>query len=133
MIAPWKKSYDKPRQCIKEQRHHFADKVPSSQSYGFYISHAQRWELDHREIWALKNWCFGAVVLEKSLDNTLDSKKSNQSFLKETNPEFRWKDWCWSSNTWTPDEKSWFIGKHPDAGKDLWQEEKGKTKDEMTG
>ena len=58
MLAPWKKSYDKPRQHINKQIHYFTDKGPSSQSYGFSSSHVWMWELDHKESWALKNWCF---------------------------------------------------------------------------
>ena len=65
--ASWKKSYDQPSQHIKKQRHHFADKGPSSQSYGFSSSHVWMWELDHKEGWTLKNWCFWTVVLEKTL------------------------------------------------------------------
>ena len=57
-IAPWKKSYDKPREGVKKQRHHFANKGPCSQSYGFSSSHVWMWELDHKDSWALKNWCF---------------------------------------------------------------------------
>ena len=57
-LAPWKKSYDQRRQCIKEQRHYFSDKGPSSQSYGISSSHIWKWELDHKEGWPLKNWCF---------------------------------------------------------------------------
>ena len=57
-LAPWKESYDKPRQSIKKQRHHFADKDLYSQSYGFSSSHAWMWGLDHKKRWALKNWCF---------------------------------------------------------------------------
>ena len=64
--SPWKKSYDKPRQHIKKQRHHFANKSPYSQSYGFSSSHVV-WELDHKEGWVPKNWCFQIVVLEKIL------------------------------------------------------------------
>ena len=67
LLSPWKKSYDKPREHIKKQRHHFADKGLSSQSYGFSSSHIQMWELDHKEGWAPKNWCFQIVVLEKTL------------------------------------------------------------------
>ena len=93
--SPWKKSYDKPRQCIKKQRHHFADKGPYSQSYSFPSSHVQMWELDHKEGWVPKNWCFWTVVLEKTLENLLDSKiklvnpKGNQSwiFFGRTNAE----------------------------------------------
>ena len=58
IFAPWKKSYDKPKHHIKKQKHHFADKGPSSQSYGFSSSHGWMWELDHKKGWALKNWFF---------------------------------------------------------------------------
>ena len=64
MLAPWKKSYDQPRENNKKQRHYFADKGPSIQSYGFTSSHVWMW--DHIESWAPKNWCFWAVVLEKT-------------------------------------------------------------------
>ena len=57
-LAPWKKSYDQPRQHIKKQRHYFVNKGPSSQSYGFSSSHVWMWELDHKKSWASKNWCF---------------------------------------------------------------------------
>ena len=77
-----KKSYDKPRQCIKRQRHHFADKVLCSQSYDFPSSHVQMWELDHKEGWAPKNWCFQIVMLEKTLESPLDSKE-----IKPANPK----------------------------------------------
>ena len=83
MLAPWKKSYDKPRQSIKKQRHYFADKGPSSQSYGFSNSHVWMWELDHKESWALKNWCFWIVVLEKTLQSPLDSKDIKPGTLKK--------------------------------------------------
>ena len=74
MLAPWKNSYDKPRQHIKKQSHHFADKGPYSQSYGFSSSHVWMWELDHKEGCAPKNWCFWIVVLEKTLESPLDCK-----------------------------------------------------------
>ena len=73
-LAPWKKSCDKSRQCIKKQRHHFGDKGPSSQSYDFSSSCVQTCELDHKECWAPKNGCFRIVVLEKTLESPLDSK-----------------------------------------------------------
>ena len=76
MIAPFKKSYDKPRQHIKKQRHYFADKGPSSQGYGFFSSHVRIWELDHKEGWAPRNWCFWTVVLEKTLESPLDCKET---------------------------------------------------------
>ena len=82
MLVPWKKSYDKPRQDIKKQRHHFADKCPYTQSYGFSSSHVQMWQLDHKEIWAPKNGCFQIMVLEKILESPLDSKE-----IKPVNPK----------------------------------------------
>ena len=66
MLAPWKVSYDKPRQHIKKQRYHFADKHPYSQSYGFSSSHVWVWDLDHKEVWIPKNWSFQTVMLEKN-------------------------------------------------------------------
>ena len=73
--ASWKKSYDQPRQCIKKQRRYFADNGPYSQSYAFYSSHVWMWELDYKESWALKNWCFWTVVLEKALKSPLAGKE----------------------------------------------------------
>ena len=72
-LTPWKESYDQPRQHIKKQRHYFANKGPSSQSYGFSSNHAWMWELNYKESWALKNWSFWTVVLEKTLESPLDS------------------------------------------------------------
>ena len=133
-LAPWKKSYDKSRQCIKKQRRYFADKGPNSQSYGFSSSHVQMWELNHKESWAPKNWCFWTVVLEKTLESPLESKeikpvipKRNQSwiFIGRTDAE--------APILWLPDAKNWFIGKDPGAGKDWRQEKQQTTKDEMVG
>ena len=81
MLAPWKKSYDKPRQHIKKQRYYFANKGPYSQSYGFSSSHIWMWDFDHKESWALKNWCFWTMVWEKTLESPLDSK------IKPVNPK----------------------------------------------
>ena len=88
MLPLGKKSNDKPRQYIKKQRHYFADKGTSSQSYGFPSSHVWMWELDHKESWTLKNWCIWIVVLEKTLESPLDCKeiqpvhsKENQSWI----------------------------------------------------
>ena len=75
MLAPWKKSYDKSRQCIIKQRHYFANKGPSNKSYGFSSSHMRLWESDSKEGWAPKKWCFWTVVLEKTLENPLDCKE----------------------------------------------------------
>ena len=129
-------SYDKPRQCIKKQRHHFADKGPYSQSYGFSSNHVQMWELDHKGSWAPKNWCFQIVVLEKTLERPLDSKE-----IKPVNPKGN-QPWIFIGRTdaeaetlilGPPDAKNWLFGKDPDAGKDWRQEEKGTTEDEMVG
>ena len=128
------KNYDKSKQCIKKQRHHFADKGPYSQSDGFSSSHVQMWELDHKEGRAPKNWCFWTVVLEKTLESLLDCKeikpvhpKGNQSwiFIGRTDAEAE------APILWSPDVKSWLIGINPGAGKDWGQEEKGITEDKM--
>ena len=68
-LAPWKRSYDQPRQHIKKLRHYFANKGPSSQSYGFSSGHVWMRELDYKESWAPKNWCFWTVVLEKTQES----------------------------------------------------------------
>ena len=124
------------RQHIKKQRHYFAKKGPSSQSSGFSSSHVWMWELDHKESWALKNWCFWTVALEKTLESPLDCKeiqpvhpKGNQSwiFIGRTDTEAE------TPILWPPDVKSWLIWKDPDAGKDWRREEKGITEDEMVG
>ena len=86
--SPRKKSYDRPRQHFKKQRHHFVDKVLYSQSYNSSSSHVWMWELDHKKVWAPNNWCFQIVVLEKTLEGPLDSKEINQSILKEINAEY---------------------------------------------
>ena len=134
--APWKKSYDQPRQHIKKQRHYFANKGPSSQGYDFSSSHVWMWELDCKDSWMLKNWCFWTVVLEKTLENPLDSKESQPVHPKGN------QSWMFIGRTdveaeipifWLPDGKNWLIWKDPDAGKDWRQKEKGMTEDEMVG
>ena len=88
-VAPWKKSYNQPRQHIKKQRHYLADKGPSSQSYGFSSSHVWMWQFGHKESWALENWCFWTVVLEKALVSPLDLQGDQTSqTLKEISPEY---------------------------------------------
>ena len=128
-------NYDRTRQHIKKQRHYFANKCPSSQSYGFSSSHVWMWELDHKESWVVKNCCFWTVVLEKTLESPLDCKeiqpvypKGNQSwiFIGKTDAEAE------TPMLWPPDAKNWLIGKDPDAGKD-WRQEKGTTENEMVG
>ena len=88
MLASWKKSYDQPRQYIKKQKHYFSSKGLSSQSCGLSSSHVWIWELDYKESWMPKNWCFWTVVLEKTLESPLDCKeiqpvhpKGNQSWI----------------------------------------------------
>ena len=76
MLAPWKKSYNKSRQHIKKQRHYFGHKGLSSQSYDFSSSQVWMWELDHKEVWVPKNWCFQTMVLEKTLESPLNSKET---------------------------------------------------------
>ena len=127
MLAPWKKCYDQPRQHIKKQRHYFTNKGPSSQIYGFSSSHVWMWELDHKEDWVPKNWCFWTVVLEKTLESPLDYKE-----IKQVNPKGN-QSWIFIGRTdagaaapilWPPGVKSWLTGKDPDAGKDWGQWEK---------
>ena len=133
--TPWKKRYNKPRQCIKKQRHYFANKGPSSQGYGFSSSHVWMWDLDHKECWAPKNWCFWTMVLEKTLESPLDCKetqsvhpKGNQSwiFIGRTDAETE------APILWPPDAKNWLTEKGPDTGKD-WRQEKGMTEDKIVG
>jgi len=135
-LAPWKKSYDQTRQHIKKQRHYFANKDPSSQSYGFSSSHVWLWELDYKESWELKNWCFWTVVLEKTLESPLDCKE-----IQPVHPKGD-QSWVFTGRTDVeaeapilrpPDAKNWLIGKDPDTGKDWRWEEKGMTEDEMVG
>ena len=115
MLAPWKKSGDKPRQQIKKQRHHFANKGPYSQSYVFSNSHVWIWGLDYKEGWVPNNWCFQIVLLQKTPETLLGSEeikpvnpKGNQpwiiiertdaeaSILWPLDAESRWKrPWCW--------------------------------------
>ena len=132
-LAPWKESSDKPRQSIKN---HFAGKGLNSQSYGFSSSHVQMWELNHKELWALKNWCFHIVRLEKTLESPLNSQEIKAVTPKGNQPwKFLWRNDAEAKVPipWPPDAKSQLIGKDPDAGKDWGQEEKGATEDEMVG
>ena len=128
MLAPWRN--DKPRHCIKKQRYHFANKDLYSQSYGFSSSHAQMWELDHKESWAPKNWCFWTVVLEKTLESPLDCKE-----IKPVHPKGN-QSWIFTGRTdaeadapilghlmWRADsfEKTLMVEKTEDRRKRGWQ------------
>ena len=134
MLTPWKKSYDQPRQHIKKQRHYFADKDLSSQSYGFSSSQVWMWYyiglfiLDYKKSWGLKNWYFRTMVLQKTLESPLHCKKiqpvhpkGDQSwiFIGRTDAKAE------TSVLWPPVAKNWLIGKASDAGKGWRQEEKG--------
>ena len=128
MLTPWKERYEQPRQHIKKQRHYFANKGPSSQGYSFSSGHVWMWELDYKESWALKNWCFWTVVLKKTLESPLDTKEIQPVHLKGD------QSWVFIERTdveaetpilWPPDVKNWLIWKDPDVGKDWRQEEKG--------
>ena len=88
MFASWKENYDRTRQCIKKQRHYFANKSLYGQSYGFSSSHVWMWELDHKEGWMPKNWYFWAVVLEKTPESPLDSKEIQPVHPEEISPEY---------------------------------------------
>ena len=99
MLAPWKKSYDQPRQHIKKQRHYFSSKGSSSQGYGFSSGHVWMWELNHKEGLAPKNWFFWTVVLEKTLESPLDCKEIQLVKGNKWTELIHWKDWCWS---WSP-------------------------------
>ena len=93
MLAPCslEKSYDQPKQHIKKQRHYFANKNPSSHSYGFISNHVWMWEWDYKESLALKNWCFWTVVLEKTLESPLVYKEIKPVHLTEVSPEYSLK------------------------------------------
>ena len=119
------------KQHIKKQRHYFANKGSSSQDYGFSSSHVWMWEMDCKESWAPKNWCFWTVVLEKTLESPLDCKeiqpvhpKGNQSsmFIGRTDVEAE------TPILWPSHVKTWLIWKDADAGKDWRWEEKGMTR-----
>ena len=87
MLALWKKIYDNPRQHIKNERHHFAEKSPYSQGYRFFSSLVQMWELDHKEGLVLKNWCF-QIVLKKTWESCGLQGDQTRSILKAINPEY---------------------------------------------
>ena len=106
---------------ILKNRHSFANKDPSSQSYDFSSSHVWMWELDYKESWVLKNWCFWTVVWRRHLRVPWTARRSNKSIQRKPVLNIHWKDWCWSWNsntlaTWC--EELTHYWKDPDAGKD---------------
>ena len=130
-----RKGYDEPRQHRWKQSYHTVNRSPYSQSYGFSSSHIQMTTmltLGHKEGWALKNWCFWIVVLEKTFESPLDCKE-----IRPADPKAD-QSWIFIGRTdakaptlWPPDVKSCLTGKDPDSGKDWGQEEKWATEDEL--
>ena len=84
----WEEKLWPTRRHIKKQRHDFADKGLSCQSYSFSSSHVWMWKLNYKESWAQKNWCFWTVVLEKTFESPLDCKEIQPVILKEISPEY---------------------------------------------
>ena len=128
MFAPWKKSYEQPRQHIKKQRHYFADKGLSSQSYGFSSSHVWMWELDHKEGWrtdAFELWCW-----RRLLKVPCTARRSNQLILKEISPDYslegpilKLKLQCFGHLMWRTNslEKTLILGKTEGRRRRGWQ------------
>ena len=123
MLAPWKKNSGQPRQHIKNRDITLPTKVHLVKAMVF-PRHVWMWELDYKESWASKNWCF-ELCWRRLLKVPWIARRSNQSTLKEISPE--------TPILWSLDVKNWLIGKVPDAGKDWRQEKKGTTEDEMVG
>ena len=122
-------------ESILKSRDNFVHKGPSSQGYGFSSSHVWMWELDYKESWVLKNWCFWTVVLDKTLESPLDCKEIQPVHLKGN------QSWIFTGRTdaeaeipiFWPSDANWLIWKDPDSGKDWGQGEKVTTEDEMVG
>ena len=132
MIASWQESYDNPRQCVKKAKTSLCHQNLYSQGYGLSSSLVQMWELDYKEGWVPKKWCFRTAGLEMTLESPLENKE-----IKPVNPQGS-QPWILFGRTdaeapvlWPPDENSQLIGKDPDAGKDWRQKEKRATEDEM--
>ena len=133
----WIRGYGKPKQCLKKHRHHFVNKATYSQGYGLSSSHVQIWELDRYERYERRlsneELIFPTVVLEKTLENSLDSKE-----IKQVNPKGN-QPWMFIGRVdsegkapilWPPDAESWLIGKDIDARKD-WRQENRAIENEM--
>ena len=133
MLAHWKERYVKPRQGVKKQRHHFADKCSYSQSYGCSSSHIQMWELDHKEIWVPKNWNFQIVVLEKTLENPLDCKKIKPVNSKGNQPwRFIGRTVAEASILWPLVGKSWLMMRGRTKGKKRRRQQRMRWLDRIT-
>ena len=126
MLTPWKKSYDQPRQHIKQQRHNLNDKDLSSQSYGLCSSNVWMWELDYKESWELENWCFCTVVLEKTLQNPLGCKEIQPVHPKGNQSEYSLEGLMLKLKLpilWPPDslEKTLMLGNIEGRRRKGWQ------------
>ena len=137
-FAPWKKSYDHQDSILKNRDITLQTNVHLLKAiYGFSSSHVWLWELDYKESWVLKNWCFWTVVLEKTLESPWTARRSNQSILRKSVLYNPWKDWClsWNSNslaTWCKEltylKRPWCWerlkarGEGDDSGWDGWME-----------
>ena len=136
MLTPWQESYGQPRQHIKKQRYYFANKGPSSQSYGFSSSQYgwESWSIrkaEYQRINAFELWCW-----RRLLRVPWTARRSNHSILKEISPEYSLEGLILKLKLqylWPPDAKNWLIWKDPVSGKDSRLEEKGTTEDEMVG
>ena len=135
-LVPWKKSYDKPRQHIKNRDITLPTKVHLVKAMVFPVVMYGCESWDYKTSWGPKNWCFWTVVLEKPFESPLDCKE-----IQPVHPKGD-QSWVFTGRTdveadtpifWPPDAKNWLIGKDPDAGKDWRQEEKGTTEDGMVG
>ena len=136
MLAPWEKAMTNLDSILKSRDITLQTKVHLVKAMVFPVVVLWMWELDYKESWVSKNWCFWAVLSEKTVESPLDCKKiqpvnpkGNQSWI------FTWRSDIEAETPifWPPDGKNWLIGKDPDAGKDWRQEEKGRTEDEIVG
>ena len=131
MLAHGRKAMTNLHSILKKQRHYFANKCPSSQSYGFSSCHVWMWELDYKESWARNNWCFWTVLLEKTLESPLDCKE-----IQLVNPK-GYQSWIFIGRVdaedeipilWPPDAKNWLTGKDLDAGMTVSRRRRGRQK-----
>ena len=135
MLTPWEKSYDQPRQLLKSRDVTLPTKFCLVKAMVFPVVTygCESWTIKKVKNWALKNWCFWTMVLEKTLESSLDYEEIQPVHPKGNSPEYSLEELMLKQKLqyWRPDEKSWLIWKDFDAGKDWRREEKGKTENEM--